>query len=451
MADVAAISHADAADVIAYRGGQPIPAVRFFADVEWIAKRLPARRFLVNLCVDRYRFAVGFIAALVRGQVSLLPPDLTPGMLRQLQRDYGDLYALSDSAQALGAIEQVMYPEQSTRSYSTGEFSVPAFAEEQVAAIAFTSGSTGVPMPHRKTWGALARGATAEAERFALHRDGRATLVGTVPAQHMYGLESTVLMALRGGLALHAGRPFYPADVAAALAETPGDRVLVTTPVHLRALLNENIALPPLRLIVCATAPLSPEMAAQAEERYRVPLHEVYGFTEAGMVATRRTVQGPSWHCLRDVRLRRDVGLVRVAGGHVENEVAFSDVIEPDGSDAFVLHGRNADLVNIAGKRTSLGYLNHQLNSIAGVRDAVFFMPDESGGVTRLTAFVVAPGVPRNVLLGELRARVDAVFLPRPLYLVDSLPRNATGKLPRETLLQFARTCAAGTRREDSA
>jgi len=149
--------------------------------------------------------------------------------------------------------------------------------------------------------------------------------------------------------------------------------------------------------------------------------------------------------------LRRDAGLVRVAGGHVENEVAFSDVIEPDGSDAFVLRGRNADLVNIAGKRTSLGYLNHQLNSIAGVRDAVFFMPDESGGIARLTAFVVAPGVPRNVLLGELRARVDAVFLPRPLYLVDALPRNATGKLPRETLLQFARTCAAGTRREDSA
>ena len=451
MADVAAISHADAADVIAYSGAQPICAARFLADVERVAEQLPARRFLVNLCVDRYRFAVGLIAALVRGQVSLLPPHLTPDMLRQLQRDYGDLYAFCDSAQALDAIEQVMYAEQFAGRSSIRQFSVPAFAGEQVAAIAFTSGSTGSPMPHRKTWGALARGATAEAERFALHLQGRATLVGTVPAQHMYGLESTVLMALRGGLALHAGRPFYPADVAAALAEIPGDRVLVTTPVHLRALLNEDIALPQLRLIVCATAPLSPEMAAQAEARYRAPLHEVYGFTEAGMVATRRTVQGPSWHCLRDVRLRRDGDLVSVAGGHVENEVAFSDVIEPDGSDAFVLRGRNADLVNIAGKRTSLGYLNHQLNGIEGVRDGVFFMPDESGGVTRLTAFVVAPGVPRDVLLGELRARVDAVFLPRPLYFVEALPRNATGKLPRETLLQFAQTCAASTKREHSA
>ena len=455
MAQVAAISHADAADAVAYRDAQPVTAARFVADVERVAEQLPARSYLVNFCMDRYRFAVGLIAALVRGQVSLLPPNQTPEMLRQLQRDYADLYALSDAPQELGAIEQVMYPqaaEESTRPSSIRQFSVPAFAEQQVAAIAFTSGSTGLPTAHRKTWGALARGASAEAERFALHLGGRATLVGTVPAQHMYGLESTVLMALRGGLALHADRPFYPADVAAALAEITSDRVLVTTPVHLRALLNEDMPLPQLRLIVCATAPLSPEMAAQAEARYRAPLHEVYGFTEAGMVATRRTVEGPAWHCLRDVRLRRDDDAVKVAGGHVENEVPFTDVIEPDGNDAFVLHGRNADLVNIAGKRTSLGYLNHQLNSIEGVRDGVFFMPDESGdGVTRLTAFVVAPGLTRDVVLGALRGRVDAVFLPRPLYFVDALPRNATGKLPREALLRYAQICSARAKREDTA
>src|SRR5579859_7840984 len=427
MAGIAAISHADADDVVAYRGAQPVSVSHFLADVERVAEQLPARSHLVNLCIDRYRFAVGLIAALVRGQVSLLPPNQTPDLLRQLQRDYGGLYALSDSVQQAGVIEQVVYAEDSAWRHSKRQIAAPAFAADQVAAIAFTSGSTGTPTPHPKTWGALARGATAEAERFALHCGNRATLVGTVPAQHMYGLESTVLMALRGGLALHSGRPFYPADVAAALAGIPGERVLITTPVHLRALLNEGILLPQLRLIVCATAPLSAQIAVQAEGRFRAPLHEVYGFTEAGMVATRRTVEGPSWHCLRDVRLRRDGDVVRVAGGHVQNEVAFSDVIEPAGDDRFVLHGRDADLVNIAGKRTSLGHLNHQLNSIEGVRDGVFFMPDESSdGVTRLTAFVAAPGVTREILLGELRARIDTVFLPRPLYFVDALPRNAT-------------------------
>jgi acyl-coenzyme A synthetase/AMP-(fatty) acid ligase len=50
-----------------------------------------------------------------------------------------------------------------------------------------------------------------------------------------------------------------------------------------------------------------------------------------------------------------------------------------------------------------------------------------------------------------LRARVDAVFLPRPLHIVDALPRNATGKLPREILLRFAQTCSALPKREDAA
>jgi acyl-coenzyme A synthetase/AMP-(fatty) acid ligase len=217
-------------------------------------------------------------------------------------------------------------------------------------------------------------------------------------------------------------------------------------------LLGEDIELPALRLIVCATAPLSAQMAAQAEARYRAPLHEVFGFTEAGMVATRRTVAGPSWQCLRDVRLRAVGKTVKVAGGHVEKEVPFSDVIEVSGEQEFVLHGRDADLVNIAGKRTSIGYLNHQLNSIEGVRDGVFFMPEESDeGVTRLTAFVVASELTKEALLAALRTRVDAVFLPRPLYFVDALPRNATGKLPRRTLLHLAQTCSGTHRREDAA
>lgn len=440
---VAAISHAEAADTVAYRGGHKFTAAHFLADAERVAAQLPERRHLVNLCVDRYRFSVGLIAALLRNQVSLLPPNQTPEMLRQLQRDYDGLYALSDSTRDSAVIEQVIYGEEPAQPPVERPFVVPAFAEDQVAAIAFTSGSTGTPTPHIKTWGALARGASAEIKRFGLHLGNQAAVVGTVPAQHMFGLESTILLTLRGALAMHAGRPFYAADVAAALGELPADRVLVTTPVHLRLLLNEDIQLPQMRLIICATAALSPQIAAQVEARYAVPVHEVYGFTEAGMVGTRRTVLGPAWRCLDDVRLRRDGNVYRVAGGHVEHEVAFNDLIEPRGADGFVLHGRHADLVNIAGKRTSLAHLNHHLTSIEGVRDGVFLMPDEQAdGVTRLTAFVVAPAMKSHVLLSTLRARIDAVFLPRPLYFVDALPRNATGKLPREALLRLARTCA---------
>jgi acyl-coenzyme A synthetase/AMP-(fatty) acid ligase len=447
MAAVAAIAHENAGDAIAYRAGQRISAADFIAEVEHVAQLLPDRRFVVNLCTDRCRFAVVMIAALVRGQISLLPPNQTPETLKQLQRHYRDLYALSDSTQP-PVLESIRYPQHEQGSIR--QFKVPAFPENQIAAIAFTSGSTGTPAAHQKSWGALSRGAAAELERFGLGQSERAALVGTVPGQHMFGLESTVLMALRGGLAMHAGRPFYPADIAAALKRIPGDRILVTTPVHLRALVAEETSLPKLRQIICATAPLSPQLAAQVEERYGVALHEIYGFTEAGMVATRRTVRGVTWQCLKDVRLRRIAdGRVTVTGGHVETEVPFSDLIQPQGDHAFILHGRNADLVNIAGKRTSLGHLDYQLSSIQGVQDGMFFMPDEQGeGVTRLMAFVVAPGLARDALLDALRERIDAVFLPRPIYLVDPLPRNATGKVPQKDLLQFARDCAQAAMRK---
>jgi len=444
MTLIPVISHADPGAVVACRGARVFTAAGFLGDVTRVAQMLPPRRFLVNFCNDRYRFAVGLVAALLRDQVSLLPPSQTPEMLGQLQKDYGQLYALTDAPLVGLPIEQIAWPGDEGEGAAAQHVEVPGIPAERIAAIAFTSGSTGVPTAHRKNWGALSRGAAGEALRFGLLEGARSTIVATVPPQHMYGLESSVLMALRGGLALHAARPFYPADVRAALEDVQGDRILVTTPVHLRALLESDIDLPALRLIVCATAPLSPELAGRAERRFCAPLHEVYGFTEAGMVATRRTTEGPRWRTLADVRLSGVGDEVRVRGGHVAIEVPFTDLVELEDEQTFILHGRSADMVNIAGKRTSLAYLNHQLNSIDGVRDGVFYMPDdEVDAVLRPLAFAVAPGLSREDLLKALRERIDAVFLPRPLHLVDALPRNATGKLQREALQQLMQAQAA--------
>ena len=71
-----------------------------------------------------------------------------------------------------------------------------------------------------------------------------------------------------------------------------------------------------------------------------------------------------------------------------------------------------------------------------GVVDAAFFLPDDesAAGITRLTAFVVAPTLDSRQLLAALRPRIDALFLPRPPIFVDALPRNSTGKLPRSAL-----------------
>jgi acyl-coenzyme A synthetase/AMP-(fatty) acid ligase len=61
-----------------------------------------------------------------------------------------------------------------------------------------------------------------------------------------------------------------------------------------------------------------------------------------------------------------------------------------------------------------------------------FFMPHDH--VTRLSACVVAPSLTAAQISAELRKRIDPVFLPRPLLFAESLPRNSTGKLPRQAL-----------------
>ena len=75
------------------------------------------------------------------------------------------------------------------------------------------------------------------------------------------------------------------------------------------------------------------------------------------------------------------------------------------------------------------------------MKDGAFFdpgnQPDAAGAdtqVQRLCAFVVAPGLDAKAVTQALRAHIDPVFLPRPLWLLDSLPRNATSKLPRSAL-----------------
>lgn len=418
--------------MFAYGRGAAIGPMHFLNDVSQLAARLPGAGHVVNLCSDRYRFTVAFAAALLRRQVNLLPPNQTPAILEQLLRAYPDAYCLTDDAD-IAPPKKMMFPELDPRP--SGDIAVPSVPVDQVAAILLTSGSTGESLPHAKSWGGLVRSARAELARLDLKGPANTAIIGTVPPQHMYGLESTVLLAMQGGFALHAARPFYPADVCAELEAIPRPRVLVTTPVHLRALVAESAALPAVDLLVCATSPLSPQLAAAAEARFGAPLYEIYGCTEAGQTATRRTVATPEWQTFPGIALRQDERGTWVKGGNVDSEVLLNDCLELRDAECFLLHGRNADLVNIAGKRTSLGNLNYHLNSIEGVRDGVFVIPEEQADtVTRLVAFVVAPGVTRETLLHALRQRIDAAFLPRPLHMVASLPRNTTGKLPREAI-----------------
>ena len=440
----------------AWHAGVPITRGQYLADVQALAALLPDTGPMLNVTHDRYRFAVGLGAALLRGQNNLLPPNHTPDTVARLHGMFPGAYALCDAdAPAVLQLKLLTLRMLPHPAYPLGHAHPAApllIADDALAAQVLTSGSTGAPVPHPKAWGLLVRNARGGAARLA-QQMGRASLAGvtivaTVPAQHMYGFESSVLVALVGGAAFDTGRPFFPADIAAALARAPRPRVLVTTPFHLKMLMDAGVALPELDLVVSATAPLSPQLAVRTEAAFKAPLMEIYGCTEAGQVASRRTTDGPEWRTYDGLRLSGDAEHSVVQGGHVPQPVPLADVLEVIDAQTFRLLGRSNDLINIAGKRSSLSHLNYHLNTIEGVRDGSFWLPphDAAASVVRLVAFVVAPGLAHAHILAALRERVDHAFLPRRLIDVPALPREATGKLPAGVLDAWASPLVAASR-----
>jgi acyl-coenzyme A synthetase/AMP-(fatty) acid ligase len=395
---------------------------------------------VLNACADRYRFSVGLAACIASGRVSLLPSTHTREVISQLKVFAPDAACLTDERDCGIDLPRVTYPGERAPA-PVLPFKVPQIDPAQLIAYVFTSGSTGAPVPYRKTFGRLVACVREESRRLGLTA-GSWSIMATVPPQHMYGLESSVLMGLVTGHALCAERPFYPADIASALAAVPRPRLLISTPVHLRALASLSTSLPPLDLVVSATAPLAQQLALEVEQRFATRVLEVYGSTETGQIATRRPTASAEWQLWPGVTLTPHDADTWADGGHIEQPTRMCDVLELTGGDRFLLHGRQADLVNIAGKRSSLAYLNHQLNSIAGVLDGAFFHLDDGRGsqtgVSRVGACVVAPQVDAARLTEALRERIDPVFLPRPLLFVVRLPRNSTGKLPQEALMALA-------------
>ncbi|MBV9783140.1 MAG: acyl-CoA synthetase [Acidisphaera sp.] len=428
-----------AAGDILFRGPEgAFTAKDFLLAVHRLAAALPQSGHYLNLCQDRRHFAVAFAATVLRGQVSLLTSDRSEARLRRLAERFPGCCAVTEEAADL-PLPQHRFALHSA-SPAPGGMDNPMIPAGQPAALVFTSGSTGEPVAHGKSWGALATRSAAAAERFGLAPAAPASIVGMVPPQHMYGFETTILLPLHAPVSVWCGPAFYKADVEQALAAVPGPRVLVTTPLQLRALLAAGIrisseGIAPVERVISATAPLYRDLAGDVERAWGTSVCEIYGATEVGSIASRRTVAEEDWQVYPSVRLEPCLDGVQVLAPYAEptglnDEVAFA------GTDRFSLLGRKTDIVKLAGKRASLAGLNRILNEIDGVQDGLFVAPDdlEERPTARLLAYVVAPERSSEDILAALRGRIDPVFLPRRVVRVDGLPRNELGKLPRQVL-----------------
>jgi len=419
-------------DIIAHAGGAEINVARFLGQAATIADELPRHAYVVNLATSRYEFLLGLCAAIIAGQCTLLPPNRQQQTLQQLREDYADCYIFGETG-----VEGIagFYADPDHYASAAAAAEIPAISRDQLCAIAFTSGSTGASTPHLKYWDTIRVGTQGNARLLGLANAEPANMLATVPPQHMWGLEMSILLPLFASIAISHEMPLFPQDVRDALAALPEPRILVSSPIHLDAFLRANIEAISINRVLSATAPLSAELAQQIETRFGATVTEVFGCSEAGTIAARSTASETLWRIsdVFDLQVRDD--RINVLASHLPERVVLQDRIEMVGDRKFRWLGRDQDMINIAGKRGSLAHLNYKLTRIPGVVDGVIFLPYENS--KRLAGLVVAPGIEPSVILEELKQAVEPAFLPRPFYSVPMLPRQETGKLARKMVLEL--------------
>jgi acyl-coenzyme A synthetase/AMP-(fatty) acid ligase len=425
--------------------GATVSAGEFLGQVLALAQTLPAAPYLVNLCEQRANFLVAWCAAAVRGQTNLLPASRAPQVIADAQLSHGDNHRVDDEV-----VQRVL----ARRPAAAALADMPQIAADHIVQIAFTSGSTGTPTAHAKRWGSLHFNTRFNAERIreclgAAPAAAPTTIIATVPPQHMYGTETSVLLPLLAQMAVHGARPLFPGDVAMALAEVPEPRVLVTTPVHLRTLLASTQDFPTVAVVVSATAPMDAALALRVASRLKAPLLEMFGSTETCVIGTRLTARESGWRLYPGITLEPVADHTWVRAPWFDAPTRLQDVVELAADGRMLLRGRTVDMIEIAGKRASLSDLTRRLLAIPGVHDAVVFQPADSeaaaqgvGRVQRVAAAVVAPTLNAHDILTAMAQSVDPAFLPRPLLLLAELPRNELGKTGRQQLLQLLRHAA---------
>ena len=418
-------------EIIAFRSGGEIRVDHFLAEAEALSRQLPEHRYVINLFPDRYQYLLGFCAAVIADQCTLMPPNRLAATLEQLTEAYPDSYTLGDISSGNSNIAS----SNLSRESPAKSIEAPVIPADQLCAIAFTSGSTGEPTPNLKYWGTLRTGSIGSAEMMMDKTGDRINLVSTVPAQHMWGFETSILLPLFADAAISHLAPFYPQDIADALDSVPRPRALVSSPVHLRALLKSGVSLVEIERIFTATAPLTVELAQALQARFNTSVLEIFGCSESGILAVRKTASETLWLLSDLFELEPGEEDTLIRSHHLPDDVILPDVVELTGAGQFRWLGRHQDMINVAGKRGSLADLNHRLLAIPGVIDGVIFLPESNP--ERLAALVVAPGLSPADILRALKLQIEAVFLPRPVYMIPALPRQETGKLARAAVQEL--------------
>jgi fatty acid CoA ligase FadD36 len=346
----------------------------------------------------------------------------------------------------------------------------PEPSPDATAMVIYTSGTTGLPKGVLLSRRAIAADLDALADAWQWTADD--VLVHGLPLFHVHGLVLGLLGSLRvGNRFVHTGKP-TPAGYAQARAEAGGTLYFGVPTVWSRVVADEAAAraLRPARLLVSGSAALPvPVFDRLAELTGHQPI-ERYGASESLITISTRAdgerragwvglpVAGVQTSLVDDdgAPVPHDgetVGRLQVRGptlfdGYLNRPDATAEAFDDDGwyrtgdvavVDSAGMHrivGRESvDLIKSGGYRIGAGEIETVLLGHPGVQEAaVVGLPDQDLG-QRIVAFVVGSERNPDELINYVAQELSVHKRPREVRFVDSLPRNAMGKVVKKQLL----------------
>jgi len=321
------------------------------------------------------------------------------------------------------------------------------------ALLQLSSGSTGTP----KIIGRTAADIVAEIERYAridgTPREGERIIL-LASMVHVLGLVGGLLYGLHAGARLVLPRSLTPDAVLGAVTADGSPATVLGVPFHLRLLLTGDApagGLAQLKRVTVAGEPTSPQARDTFASRYQVPLGNMYGMTEAGVIAT--DLDGQYYPALTPapgMTLREEAGQLLLArpaspylqaGGWSDGWLRTGDAGVVDQATGLVtVLGRGDSQVSVGGLKVDLTEVEQTIAALPGVAEAVVVFDGT------VEAFVMlAPGASQGAAAGlraAMASRLAPYKIPRKVNVVAELPRTSSGKRVRN--ISSLRAAASG-------
>jgi malonyl-CoA/methylmalonyl-CoA synthetase len=411
-------------------------------------------------------------------EVEYFLQDARPRLLVTSSARCGELAAVAerqcvDAVLTLDADGNGTLPQHVHAQNDDAHAAIADSADQDLAVICYTSGTTGRSKGAMITHGNLISNAQSLVQLWGF--TAADVLLHALPLYHIHGLFVALHCALLSGAKLLLQPRF---DATAVLRALPEATVLMGVPTYYTRLLADpqldRSLVRRVRLFVSGSAPLLAETFAEFEQRTGQRILERYGMTETGMISSnplhgeRRpgTVGLPLPNvgvCVLDEHgatlPQGSVGVVAVRGPNVcrgywqmpdktaaefraDGFFITGDLGLQDAEGYLHLVGRAKDLIISGGLNVYPKEIEEVLDALEPIEEsAVFALPHPDLGETVAAAIVLkgaAAHRERAALVEEvltaIRPRLAGFKLPRRIFLVEELPRNAMGKVQKAVL-----------------